>query len=72
MLCGAANIRSMYKTVYQAAFWTMQKTEQQLPQDLNQLVQMLALQRQQQQPSPLPQDAGNAAVQQQTQQHQKQ
>uniref|UniRef100_A0A383VDL8 carnosine N-methyltransferase n=1 Tax=Tetradesmus obliquus TaxID=3088 RepID=A0A383VDL8_TETOB len=48
-----ANIRSMYKTVYQAAFWTMQKTEQQLPQDLNELVQMLALQRQQQQqPSP--------------------
>ncbi|KAF6266581.1 N2227-like protein-domain-containing protein [Scenedesmus sp. NREL 46B-D3] len=44
-----ANTRSMYKTVYQAAFWTMQKTEQQLPQDLNQLVQMLALQRQQQQ-----------------------
>jgi hypothetical protein len=62
----------MYKTVYQAAFWTMQKTEQQLPQDLNQLVQMLALQRQQQQPSPAPRDAGNAAVQQQTEQHQQQ
>jgi hypothetical protein len=65
MLCAAANIRSMYKTVYQAAFWTMQKTEQQLPQDLNQLVQMLALQRQRQQPSPSPggpQDAGNAEV----------
>eukprot|EP00879_Flechtneria_rotunda_P018353 GHRR01019250.1.p1 GENE.GHRR01019250.1~~GHRR01019250.1.p1 ORF type:complete len:148 (+),score=74.27 GHRR01019250.1:576-1019(+) len=44
-----ANIRSMYKTVYQAAFWTMKKTEQQLPEDLTDLVKLLALNKQQQQ-----------------------
>jgi hypothetical protein len=74
----------MYKTVYQAAFWTMQKTEQQLPQDLNELVQMLALQRQQQQqqqetqrpPPPPPKALGTAPHcaedQQQTEQQQQQ
>lgn len=44
----AANIRSMYKTVYQAAFWTMQKTDQQLPDDLNELLKHLAVTKQQQ------------------------
>lgn len=51
-LVPAANIRSMYKTVYQAAFWAMQKTEQELPEDLNELVQLLAIHRRQQQQQP--------------------
>jgi hypothetical protein len=72
VVAAAANIRSMYKTVYQAAFWTMKKTEQQLPQDLNALVQMLALQRQQQQPSPQSQGVKNREDQQQTEQQQQQ
>lgn len=28
----------MYKTVYQAAFWTMQRTEEGLPEDLGELL----------------------------------
>lgn len=38
----------MYKTVYQAAFWTMQKTDQQLPDDLDELLKVLAITKQQQ------------------------
>jgi len=65
----AANLRSMYRTVYQAAFWTMRKTDRQLPTDLSELVQLLALnkaqQRQQQQQPPSQQQ--QPGKQQQTQ-----
>lgn len=39
-----ANVRSMFKTVYQAALWSMTKTGEQLPEDLEELVQLLAVQ----------------------------
>lgn len=48
----------MYKTMYQAAFWTMRKTEAQLP-DLNELVRRLAVSKQQQQQPPPAEQQGH-------------
>jgi hypothetical protein len=39
----------MYNTVYRAAFWTMRKSDRQLPTDLTELVQLLARSKPQQQ-----------------------
>jgi hypothetical protein len=41
----------MYKTVYQAAFWTMRRTERGLPDDLGELIAHLAAFNQAQQPA---------------------
>jgi hypothetical protein len=37
----------MYNTVYKASFWTMRKTERALPDNLTDLVQLLAAHKQQ-------------------------
>lgn len=39
----------MYRTIYQAAFWTMRKTDYSLPTDLAELVKLLAVNKAQQQ-----------------------
>jgi hypothetical protein len=67
--CAAANTRSMYRTVYQAAFWTMVKTDASLPTDLTELVKLLAANKARQQGTQEQQQQNQQQVEQLSTQH---